>query len=85
MKERGTKKRLEGMVLSARMDKTVIVMVERVIKHKVYKKYIKRRKKFVAHDENNRCGVGDRVEIIESRPLSRTKRWRVTNIVQKAV
>ncbi len=85
MKERGTKRRLEGLVLSAKMDKTVVVMVERLIKHKVYKKYIKRRKKFVAHDENNHCGVGDTVEIIESRPLSRTKRWRVTNIVQKAV
>ena len=85
MKERGSKKRLEGMVVSAKMDKTVVVMVERLVKHKVYKKYIKRRAKFAAHDENNSCQAGDKVEIIESRPLSRSKRWRVTNIVQKAV
>jgi small subunit ribosomal protein S17 len=85
MNERGTKKRLEGTVLSAKMDKTVVVMVERVVKHKIYKKYIKRRKKFVAHDEKNACGVGDTVEIIESRPVSRRKRWRVTSIVEKAV
>lgn len=85
MKERGSKKRMEGTVLSAQMDKTVVVTVERLIKHKVYKKYIRRRKKFVAHDEHNQCGVGDTVEIIESRPLSRRKRWRVTNIVAKAV
>lgn len=76
---------MEGTVLSAKMDKTVVVMVERVVKHKIYKKYIKRRKKFVAHDEKNACGVGDTVEIIESRPVSRRKRWRVTSIVEKAV
>lgn len=85
MNERGTKKRLEGTVLSAKMDKTVVVTVERLVKHKIYKKYIKRRKNFVAHDEKNACGVGDTVEIIESRPLSRRKRWRVTSIVEKAV
>lgn len=76
---------MEGIVISDKRDKTVTVRVERLIKHKVYKKYIRRRTKFTAHDEENKCGVGDRVLITESRPLSRLKRWRVMDIVEKAV
>jgi small subunit ribosomal protein S17 len=67
------------------MDKTVVVQVERLVKHPMYKKYIRRRNKFTAHDNDNACGIGDRVEITESRPLSKTKRWRVSRIIEKAV
>jgi small subunit ribosomal protein S17 len=67
------------------MDKSVVVQVERVVKHRLYKKYIRRRANFMAHDENNTCKVGDKVLISETRPLSRHKRWRVSKIVQKAV
>ena len=66
------------------MDKTVVVIVERLVKHPKYKKYLKVRKKFKAHDERNACNVGDRVEIIETRPLSREKRWAVVSILKKA-
>ena len=79
------RKRRIGTVLSNKMDKTVIVCVERLVKHPMYKKYIRRRKKFKAHDPENECGVGDRVLIEESRPLSKTKRWTVVKILQKAV
>lgn len=79
------RKRFEGIVVSDKMDKTVIVAVDRLVKHRQYKKYVRRTSKFAAHDEQNRCAVGDRVVIIESRPLSRTKRWRVLDIVSKAV
>lgn len=74
-----------GIVVSNRMDKTVIVLVERLVKHRLYRKYIKRRARFAVHDENNACQVGDKVLIAESRPISRTKRWRVDRIVEKAV
>ncbi len=74
-----------GTVVSDKMDKSVTVQVERLVKHKLYKKYIRRRAKFAAHDENNSCGVGDKVLISESRPISRTKRWRISRIVEKAV
>jgi len=74
-----------GTVVSDGMDKTVIVLVERLVKHKLYKKYIRRRSKFAAHDENNASRVGDKVLIIQSRPLSKTKRWRVSEIVEKAI
>jgi small subunit ribosomal protein S17 len=67
------------------MDKTVVVQVERLVKHPMYKKYIRRRNKFTAHDKDNTCAIGDRVEISESRPLSKTKRWRVVRIIEKAV
>jgi len=81
---RGIKKTFEGIVVSDKMDKTVVVMVERVVKHPRVGKYIRRRVKFMAHDERNECKIGDRVEIIESRPLSRHKRWRVLKILEKA-
>lgn len=74
-----------GTVVSNRMDKTVTVLVERLVKHRLYKKYVRRRTKFAAHDESNTCQIGDKVLITESRPLSKTKRWRVSKIVEKAV
>ena len=74
-----------GTVVSDKMDKTVIVIVERLVKHRLYKKYIRRRSKFAAHDENNTSKIGDKVLMIQSRPLSKTKRWRVSKIVEKAV
>ena len=77
------RKRLQGIVRSNRMDKTVVVEVQRLERHPVYKKYVRRTKRVHAHDEGNRCSVGDRVEIIETRPLSRTKRWAVVRIVEK--
>ncbi len=69
--------------MSNKMDKTVVVLVERLVKEPLYKKYIKRSKKFHAHDEENQCQVGDRVKIMETRPLSKTKRWRVVEIIEK--
>lgn len=84
-KQRGIKQQLEGKVLSNKMDKTVTVQVERLVTHPVYKKYIRRRSKYAAHDEQNTCGIGDRVLITESKPMSRRKRWRVSRILEKAV
>ncbi len=85
MKTRGIKREVSGTVVSNKMDKTVVVQVERLVKHPLYKKYIRRRNKFRAHDKDNVCQIGDRVTIIETRPLSKTKRWRVSQIVEKAV
>ena len=73
-----------GTVVSNKMDKTVTVAVERMVLHPVFKKYHKRRNTFKVHDEKNHCSIGDVVEIIESRPLSKTKRWAIHNVVQKA-
>jgi len=85
MKKRGIKRQVVGTVVSDKMDKTVLVSVERLVKHSLYKKFIRKRNKFAAHDEKNECRVGDKVKITESRPLSRMKRWRVSEIVEKAV
>jgi small subunit ribosomal protein S17 len=85
MKKRGMRRQLVGTVVGNKMDKTAVVQVERLVKHRLYKKYIRRRAKYAAHDENNACQVGDRVMITASRPLSRRKRWRVSDIVEKAV
>ncbi|GHV58094.1 hypothetical protein FACS189460_5510 [Deltaproteobacteria bacterium] len=74
---------MTGVVVSDKMDKTVVVLVNRLVKHPVYKKYIRRRAKFMAHDEQNTARMGDTVEIIESRPLSRFKRWRLTRILER--
>ncbi|MDR2386116.1 MAG: 30S ribosomal protein S17 [Deltaproteobacteria bacterium] len=74
---------ITGVVVSDKMDKTVVVLVNRLVKHPVYKKYIRRRSKFMAHDEGNAARMGDTVEIIQSRPLSRLKRWRLTKIVAR--
>ena len=85
MNERGNKRQFVGTVVSDGMDKTVVVKVERLVKHRLYKKYIKRHNKFSAHDEKNDCRTGDKVLITESRPLSKTKKWRITDIIEKAV
>jgi small subunit ribosomal protein S17 len=82
---RGKAKVREGVVVSDKMDKTVVVAVERIVKHPRYKKYVRRRAQYKVHDETNRCAVGDRVIISETRPLSKDKRWRVQTIVEKAV
>ncbi len=74
-----------GTVISNKSDKTVVVLVERLVKHRMYHKYLRRRAKFAAHDKDNACQIGDKVLITESRPLSKTKRWRVSEIVEKAV
>ena len=74
-----------GTVVSDKMDKTVVVRIERLVKHKFYHKYVRRRTKLAAHDEENSCKPGDKVMITESRPLSKTKRWRISKIVEKAV
>ena len=74
-----------GTVTSNKADKTVTVLVERLVKHRLYLKYVRRRTKFAAHDDQNDCRIGDKVLISESRPLSKTKRWRVVKIVEKAV
>jgi small subunit ribosomal protein S17 len=85
MEKRFLRRQMVGTVVSEKMDKTVIVLVERLVKHKLYQKYVRRRSKFAAHDENNVSRVGDKVLISQSRPLSKTKRWRVSKIVEKAV
>jgi len=82
-KERGNMKTLIGTVVSDKMDKTVVVLVERLVKHPVYQKYVRRRKKFAAHDEANDCRVGDKVLIKQSRPLSARKRWRVSKVLER--
>ena len=82
---RGLAKTREGIVRSNKMDKTVIVAVSTYKKHSQYGKYVLRTKKYSAHDEKNECQIGDRVLIVESRPLSKTKRWRVRQIVEKAL
>jgi small subunit ribosomal protein S17 len=81
---RGYRKVREGLVVSDRMDKTVVVEVEDRVKHPKYGKVIRRTKKYKAHDGENACGVGDRVRLMEVRPLSATKRWRVAEILEKA-
>jgi len=85
MKERGVRKTLIGTVSSDTMDKTVVVLIERVVKHPRYKKYVKKRAKYKAHDEKNECHIGDTVSIIETRPLSREKRWRVKEVIKRAM
>jgi len=81
---RNLRKTRVGLVVSDKMDKTVVVAIVDNVKHPVYGKVIKRTFKVHAHDENNECGIGDKVEVMETRPLSKTKRWRVTEILEKA-
>lgn len=76
---------LVGTVVSNKNDKTIVVRVETLVKHPLLKKYIRRHKKFTAHDPNNECGMGDKVRIIEYRPLSRNKRWHLVSVLEKAV
>ena len=85
MEERNLRKTLIGTVDSDKMDKTVVVKVETAVRHPIYKKIVKRTYKLKAHDENNDCQVGDKVKVMETRPLSKDKRWRVVEIVEKAV
>ncbi len=82
--ERGFRKTREGLVVSDKMDKTVVVAVEDRVQHALYKKTLRRTSKLAAHDEQNTCGIGDRVLLMETRPLSATKRWRVVEILEKA-
>lgn len=82
--ERNRRKTRVGVVVSDKMDKTVVVATEEHVRHSLYGKAIKRTKKFKAHDENNECGIGDRIKIMETRPLSKDKRWRMVEIVEKA-
>lgn len=82
--ERGRRKLRVGYVTSDKMDKTIVVTVEDFIRHPLYGKRVKRTKKFKAHDENNQCGIGDKVRIMETRPLSKDKRWRLVEVVEKA-
>ena len=84
MEERNLRKTRVGMVVSDKMDKTVVVAIADNVKHPKYGKVIKHTVKVHAHDENNECGVGDKVSIMETRPLSKTKRWRVVTIIEKA-
>jgi small subunit ribosomal protein S17 len=84
MTERGSRKRLAGTVVSNQMNKTALVLVERLTKHSSYKKYVRRRAKYMAHDPKGMCQVGDKVRIIESRPISKRKRWQVIDILEKA-
>jgi len=84
MGERGKRKTLTGVVSSDKMDKTVVVMVNRLVLHPVYKKYIRKRKRVKAHDEKNECRIGDKVLLIETSPLSKEKKWRVKEILERA-
>ena len=85
MKKRGLQKTQTGVVINDKMDKSVVVQVDRLVRHPMYKKYMRWRAKYVAHDETNSCKVGDRVLIRETRPFSKTKRWRVSEVLEKAV
>lgn len=82
--ERGRRKVRSGRVVSDKMDKTVVVAVETLVRHPLYGRIVRRTSKFKAHDENNECQIGDVVEIVETRPLSREKRWRVSRVIEKA-
>jgi small subunit ribosomal protein S17 len=79
------KRMLIGYVLSNKSDKTVVVRCETIVQHPLYKKYIRRRKKMMAHDPENSCQIGDKIQIIESRPLSRRKRWQIHSVLEKAL
>ena len=81
---RAFRKTRVGQVVSDKMDKTIVVAVEDSVQHKLYKKIVKRTYKLKAHDENNECGIGDRVKIMETRPLSKDKRWRLVETIEKA-
>ena len=82
--ERNDRKTRIGKVVSNKMDKTIVVAIETLVSHPLYKKSVKRTTKFKAHDENNECNIGDRVRIMETRPLSKEKRWRLVEIIERA-
>ncbi len=80
----GNRRQVNGVVISDKMDKTVVVQIDRIVQHSMYKKYIRKRTRLKAHDEQNKCTVGDKVRIRESRPLSRDKTWRVMEILESS-
>ena len=84
MEERNLRKTRVGKVVSDKMDKTIVVAIEDHVKHPLYGKIVKKTYKLKAHDENNECGIGDTVKVMETRPLSKDKRWRLVNIIEKA-
>jgi small subunit ribosomal protein S17 len=84
MEQRGLRKTRIGIVVSDKMDKTVTISIERKVPHPIYKKYFKKTTKLMAHDEKSECRVGDKVKVMETRPLSKNKRWRMVEIVEKA-
>ena len=81
--ERNLRKERVGVVVSNKMDKSIVIKVERKVKHPLYGKFVKKSTKFMAHDEKNECNIGDTVRIMETRPLSKTKRWRLVEIIEK--
>ena len=83
MMERGNKRIIKGVVVSNKMDKTIVVRAERLVKYSVFHKYMRRYVKYKAHDEGNTCNIGDKVLIVESRPLSKEKRWRMRTIIER--
>ncbi len=82
---KGNRRTLTGLVISDKADKTIVVRVETLVKHPLFKKYVRRRSKFMAHDPGNECQTGDKVQIVEYRPLSRRKRWALAKVLEKAV
>ncbi|HMM30996.1 MAG TPA: 30S ribosomal protein S17 [Clostridia bacterium] len=84
MEQRGFRKTRVGVVVSDKMDKTIVVAIKTKVRHPLYGKMVNRTRKFKAHDEENTCGIGDTVEIMETRPLSKDKRWRLVKIIEKA-
>ncbi len=84
MTQRNIRKTRTGVVSSNKMDKTISVTVERKLRHPIYGKFVKKSKKFMAHDENNDCNIGDKVTIMETRPLSKLKRWRLIEVIERA-
>lgn len=84
MDERGNKRVITGVVVSNKMGKTIVIRAERLVKHTLFHKYVRRRVKYKAHDERNECNIGDKVLIVESRPLSKDKRWRMREVLEKA-
>lgn len=84
MQNRGLRKTRTGLVVSNKMDKTIMVAIERRVAHPIYKKYYKKTTKLMAHDEKGECGIGDKVKIMETRPLSLRKRWRLVEVIEKA-
>lgn len=84
MEKRGRRKSKTGSVVSSKMNKSIVVSVERLVRHPLYGKYFRKTSKFMAHDEENQCQVGDTVKIVETRPLSKLKRWRLVEVIDKA-
>lgn len=84
METRALRKTRQGVVVGTKMDKSILVAIERKVAHPLYRKYFKKTTKLMAHDEKNECGVGDTVKIMETRPISKSKKWRLVEVVQKA-